>query len=230
MLALMSASHGRQYELANVSTYIGNDLWRWTVFLRAPANLLSSVSYVEYTLHPTFIDRVQRVRSTGDPKYPFGLTRTGWGIFEIRARVVLKTGEAKSLRHMLVFEPGAVPPCEQPFEMEERHYCRIPGQAFGGRLYAYVGEIHKGFKRQSFRITVFISDLASWSNSGRVSEGDFRARIRGVPKDQRWSSELANPQDSVVFRFAGVLYKAEVGTTKSSASGHENVSVQVCEK
>lgn len=57
---------------ANISHYIGNDRWDWTVFIQAPQEVLNTISYVEYTLHPTFPDPIRRVYTTTDSRYPLG--------------------------------------------------------------------------------------------------------------------------------------------------------------
>ena len=90
-------------ETANVATEVRKGLWEWTVFVRAPDNVLEQIRCVEYTLHPTFPDRVREVCDRGSGRQAFALTTRGWGTFEIQLRVLLKDGRAQALTHNLKF-------------------------------------------------------------------------------------------------------------------------------
>jgi transcription initiation factor IIF auxiliary subunit len=90
-------------QTANVATEARKGLWEWTVFVQAPDSVLEQIRCVEYTLHPTFPDRVREVCDRGPSRQPFALTARGWGIFEIQVRVFLKDGHVQTLTHSLKF-------------------------------------------------------------------------------------------------------------------------------
>ena len=84
----------------NTSRFLGQGWWDWTVYVNAPEEVLSHVSCVEYTLHPTFSPSVIRVceRGTGPA---FGLRRKGWGTFGLGVRVFTRDGREYRLSHDL---------------------------------------------------------------------------------------------------------------------------------
>lgn len=89
----------------NTSKYLGNGQWYWTVFIAADANTLKGVQCVEYTLHPTFPQPIQRVCQQGNvPGQAFPLSASGWGTFEVIIRVIFYDGRVIFLKHMLQFE------------------------------------------------------------------------------------------------------------------------------
>jgi transcription initiation factor IIF auxiliary subunit len=87
----------------NSARKLSSGYWSWTVFIKAPNDVLDQVKCVEYTLHPTFPNPVQEVcnRGTGPA---FALSARGWGTFQIRIRVLLKNGGVQELTHYLKFE------------------------------------------------------------------------------------------------------------------------------
>ncbi len=114
-LAWASGAWAQEISAANVSRYVGDRQWEWTVFIEASPATLSRIRCVEYTLHPTFPNPVQRRCQLGDPRFPFGLSTRGWGTFEIAIRVLFSDGREQALKHMLVF---AAPAVEQPLSIE----------------------------------------------------------------------------------------------------------------
>jgi transcription initiation factor IIF auxiliary subunit len=78
--------------------YQGDDWWSWSVWLEGPKSELDKVKYVEYTLHPTFVDRVRKISSRGSK---FKLSTGGWGVFPIYAQAVKRDGSVTRLRHQL---------------------------------------------------------------------------------------------------------------------------------
>jgi transcription initiation factor IIF auxiliary subunit len=85
-------------KLAQTEKYEGDEWWSWSVWLDAAQRDLSDVDYVEYTLHPTFPQPVQRVSTRANN---FKLSTSGWGVFPIYARVVRKDGTVQRLKHTL---------------------------------------------------------------------------------------------------------------------------------
>ncbi|MEM7184524.1 MAG: pYEATS domain-containing protein [Spirochaetota bacterium] len=78
----------------------GRLIYNWTAYLKGPEKILSSIKQVRYYLHRTFrknkIDVYQQ-------KYGFPLSRSGWGTFEIKAKVFFRNGRTKVLKHTLKF-------------------------------------------------------------------------------------------------------------------------------
>lgn len=72
--------------------------WNWSVWLEGPDQELDQVKHVVYTLHPTFIDPVQTVKSR---RTNFKLASSGWGEFEIRLDIVGRDGKTSKRTHWL---------------------------------------------------------------------------------------------------------------------------------
>lgn len=79
--------------------YLGNDRWRWSVWLSGPQEALDAVDHVLYILHPTFHQPVRRI---GDRSTNFRLDTSGWGTFKLHAKVVYRDGQEAPLEHDLV--------------------------------------------------------------------------------------------------------------------------------
>jgi transcription initiation factor IIF auxiliary subunit len=87
--------------MRNTSTAIKPGFWDWTVFLQGSEDDLRRVRCVEYRLHPTFYPAVRTICERGTRGRDFALSATGWGEFDIGARVILADGSAKELKHRL---------------------------------------------------------------------------------------------------------------------------------
>lgn len=87
----------------NTAKKVGKD-WEWKVFVVAGPQTLNAIEYVEYTLHPTFRDRIRKIETRGDkPNSGFFLKAKGWGTFTIGVKVVFNDGEIRQLEHPLNF-------------------------------------------------------------------------------------------------------------------------------
>lgn len=75
----------------------------WKVFVDEDAQVLESIDHVTYFLHPTFPNPV---RTINDPSTGFALETSGWGEFEIRARVQYKDGSTESTSYKLDLSKG----------------------------------------------------------------------------------------------------------------------------
>ena len=78
--------------------YVGNDHWKWWVWLQGTDAELDQVASVEYHLHPTFPKPVHRVT---DRASNFRLDASGWGVFQLKAQIEMKDGAVVGLGHML---------------------------------------------------------------------------------------------------------------------------------
>lgn len=90
--------------LKQTCTYRGNNWWEWSVWIEGDEETLNRIEYVEYTLHPSFPEPVQRIKHRSSK---FRLNAEGWGEFTIRAQVITKDGSKKSLKHWLELKPSA---------------------------------------------------------------------------------------------------------------------------
>ena len=84
--------------IAQGEKYQSNDWWSWWVWIEGTAEELRAVESATYTLHPTFYNPVRKVT---DRRSKFLLKESGWGGFTIYARVDLKTGKKRNLKHEL---------------------------------------------------------------------------------------------------------------------------------
>lgn len=82
--------------------YVGDDRWKWSVWIEGTDAELDEIEAVEYTLHPTFPEPVRRVRNRNEK---FRLDSAGWGEFQINAHAFRKDGSAEHLTHALRLEP-----------------------------------------------------------------------------------------------------------------------------
>lgn len=85
-------------EIKQWEKYAGEDWWNWAVWLEGDEAELNAVNFVEWILHPTFRNPV---RIVSDRLSKFRLETAGWGVFPIVARVQMKDGTKKALRHHL---------------------------------------------------------------------------------------------------------------------------------
>ena len=82
---------------------IKSDYWDWTIFVKAPEDVLEQIEYVEYKLHPTFPNPVRIVNQRGSGPYAFPLNTSGWGTFTVKVKVYYKDGTYQRLAHSLRF-------------------------------------------------------------------------------------------------------------------------------
>jgi transcription initiation factor IIF auxiliary subunit len=108
-------------EVANSSRYVGKGRWNWTVYINAPEEILRRIERVEYHLHPTFPNPIRIVDTLGDPRYPWGYSTNGWGIFQISVKIIYLNGRITELPHMLKFESLEV---EEPLPIRVRNVAR----------------------------------------------------------------------------------------------------------
>jgi pYEATS domain-containing protein involved in immunity/TIR domain-containing protein len=90
-----------QINLHQSSEYVRQNWWNWSVWIEAPANVLSKIEYVNYKLHSTFADPV---RHHTNSQQKFLLKSAGWGEFTINAEIKPKDGNAFTKRHWLTLE------------------------------------------------------------------------------------------------------------------------------
>jgi transcription initiation factor IIF auxiliary subunit len=81
------------FRFDNYARHVGsreaNEWYEWRVFMDEPPETLAKVSYVEYSLHPTFPNPF---RTSYDAESRFAIESSGWGEFVIPIMVVLRDG------------------------------------------------------------------------------------------------------------------------------------------
>lgn len=88
-------------DLRQSSEYMGQNWWKWSLWIDAAPSVLNDIEYVNYKLHSTFPDPVQQ-RTNAQEK--FLLESSGWGEFTINAEIKPKNGKAFTKRHWLTLE------------------------------------------------------------------------------------------------------------------------------
>ena len=221
----------------NVSKYLGNDQWEWTVFVQGPSNVLKEIESVEYGLHPTFSPSDVKVTDTSNQKMPFFLTRIGWGVFEIRIKVTFRDGRTLRLTHMLKFVAPDTPPCLPEMVVGQERYHVLQDPRFGNEVYVYVGDIKKfpwglsrtGFRLSGARVVVFNGSHDVWGEADTLKEPAFNAQVGKSPRTEKWELAAQKVGDSLQFNYGGKPYVLSV--TKIVVDvGRDRISVRVCEK
>src|SRR4029077_6503485 len=109
------------------SVYQGNQWWNWSVWIDAPEKHLDQIQYVEYTLHPTFAERVRRVT---DRSTRFCLDSAGWGEFVIGVKIQGRDGRSFKRQHWLTLDypqETSKPSRPEPNKRKERPTVYISG-------------------------------------------------------------------------------------------------------
>jgi pYEATS domain-containing protein involved in immunity/TIR domain-containing protein len=88
------------------STHQGGNWWKWSVWIEGGSREMAAVDHVVYTLHATFPDPVRTVRNR---RTGFRLESSGWGEFELYARIVAKDGKVHQRKHWLTLDGEARP-------------------------------------------------------------------------------------------------------------------------
>jgi transcription initiation factor IIF auxiliary subunit len=103
LMPSVALAQAKSLDIENVAERIADERWQWTAFVSGPSDQIEKIECVQYTLHPTFPDPIKKVCSSTDPRHPFALTATGWGTFNLRARIEFKDGTSREITHYLQF-------------------------------------------------------------------------------------------------------------------------------
>jgi hypothetical protein len=86
------------YRIEQAEQYRGHNYWNWQAWIESAPEELDQIESVVWILHPTF--KVSRVtKRSKDNK--FRLEASGWGMFLIRAELILKSEDRINLSRML---------------------------------------------------------------------------------------------------------------------------------
>lgn len=237
----------QELSAANVSTYLGNSKWSWTIFLIGPKGVLDTVGYVEYTLHPTFPNPVQREDRTTDPRYPFGLTATGWGTFTVGIKVVFKNGQVRELTHMLQFVSAAQSSCGPPIKLLSQHLAFLADKRFANDpVMIYVDEIRNEWTKIFPTLTLYYGPTTNVKSAGWrmavayaalhspdstfVSSREFQSARKGLSPDSKWSMTVQHAGDAMQFRYGGDYYLLTVTKVNAGLGDNSYLDLQICER
>jgi hypothetical protein len=213
----------------NVSTYLGNKRWEWTVFIKADPETLAKIDCVEYLLHPTFPDRSRVVCDRGSsPGQAFPLTATGWGVFDIPVTVTFKDGHSLNLKHSLQFDSGegGNAGCAKIVEFILReHEIQNIGNDWPG-VYIYVQEIHQ--KKPS---RFYLVRSSKSINPGKYNWVHYRLLSSPKKKSSLSAADLNayvefSPPYETVFPLA--LNNAKAAIYVKTPQDDKSISIAVC--
>ena len=88
------------------SAHQGGNWWKWSVWIEGGPREMAAVDHVVYTLHATFPDPVRTVRNR---RTGFRLESSGWGEFELYARIVSRDGKIHQRKHWLTLDGEGKP-------------------------------------------------------------------------------------------------------------------------
>jgi transcription initiation factor IIF auxiliary subunit len=95
------------FTVAQSQSYQGEDRWKWAVWIEGAEADLDEIQEVTYRLHSSFPNPL---RTTTNRLDRFKLKSSGWGVFTIPVKVLLKTGDVLKLKHDLqLFYPDGTP-------------------------------------------------------------------------------------------------------------------------
>lgn len=86
------------YRIGQDYEYRGSDRWLWRAWIEASDQALDAIEQVTWILHLTFPNPVI---ITTDRNTKFRIQRVGWGRFQLRAELQLKTGKKQIIDHWL---------------------------------------------------------------------------------------------------------------------------------
>ena len=92
IFALAPSVFGQVVNADHIARYIGNGRYSFTLFIKTDDNTLKNIESVEYTLHPSYRPPTYTVRKLGNKRYPFALSNTGSGEFNVRIKFTYKPG------------------------------------------------------------------------------------------------------------------------------------------
>lgn len=104
LLTFSGVGYGQNIGATNTAKYMGDGRYNWTVYIVTDKDTLNKISYVQYTLHPTF-DPPLRTAKNSSGQYPFSISANGWGEFTIGVKVVFKDRKFTSFDYQLKLFP-----------------------------------------------------------------------------------------------------------------------------
>ncbi|MGH9314635.1 MAG: pYEATS domain-containing protein, partial [Vicinamibacterales bacterium] len=209
--------------LDNVSTKVRDGWWQWTVFVKGSEDALRRIRCVEYRLHPSFTNPVQRVCARGCGLRGFPLTTSGWGTFLIRARVELTDGNTIDLTHDLRFTmDGGKPVASLTLGPKRLGAFRLPGSREEG--YVHVGDVSPGWPSRPFTVQVLAPGRPLSTGSSSSAPVDIDRLAAGLGPGRAWSASVTCAGDAFEFNWQGV---ACILTVERVNAGRREVQLRV---
>jgi transcription initiation factor IIF auxiliary subunit len=103
LLTISVTAAAQDIKTANTSRSLGKDRWEWTVFIKASAKTLSTISCVEYKLPATMPKPSRKICSIGKTSQAFAISGSGFGTFDIPVLITFRKGAPLYLKHRLTF-------------------------------------------------------------------------------------------------------------------------------
>ena len=215
-----------EISVENIAAEVRKGWWSWEVFLVAPDAALAQVKCVEYTLHPTFTQPVQRVCSRGCGLQAFKLSGSGWGTFDIGVRVSLADGRQIALKHPLSFSGAALRRKLATLTLSQESYGTF-ALPQGRQGYVYVGDIEDEWRRKPVSLRVFVpGDTSSWGATGKLREAEFVQKLQraGV---ENWAARMNCLGDALQFAVQGQRYVLGVAKVTPAPSQKDTIDVTI---
>lgn len=102
-LKFISTPARNAISINNTSREISRNWWAWTVYISSSPEVLNKIKCVEYTLDKSFPKPVQLMCNKGSDAMAFSYSFKGYGIFDIKAKVIYLDGTTQDLVHKLAF-------------------------------------------------------------------------------------------------------------------------------
>ena len=166
----MTLKIGQDYE------YIGNDTWKWWVWIDGEESELDQIEAVEYHLHPTFPRPVRQVKDRSDG---FRLVAQGWGVFEIKALLKRADGSFDQLSHMLEL---AYPPGSDEAVVAEKAAVRGPDQESRPSVFIAVGTADQ-VAASDLRTSLAAKGVEVWSDEPLSSGAPWDVAVEQAIED-----------------------------------------------
>lgn len=82
------------YRIEQNYKYKGEDYWDWSAWIEGSRGDIDKIKEVKWILHPTFPNPI---RVISDKASKFKLETGGWGVFNLKATILLGNGEEVKL-------------------------------------------------------------------------------------------------------------------------------------
>lgn len=90
-------------QIKNTAKLIKQGQWEWDAYITGKHDEIMSIDHVVYELNSGFKNPYRQINKIGDINKPFRINASGWGVFNLKAKVYFKDGKTVSLEHVLQF-------------------------------------------------------------------------------------------------------------------------------
>ena len=194
-------------ELAQDSTYVSDDYWKWWAWINGPDEELDRIARVVYTLHHSFPNPV---RTVTDWSTNFRLETEGWGVFRLYATVVYDDDTEQVLHFDLKFAypaeakrpppptPAAPAPAQEASLASDATEVKWADGIFEGsgmKAVAFVGALQAADE----------AGIEKWVNVAGTSAGSIVATLLAAGYEPKQMREILLEADYRSFARIGLL-------------------------